>query len=366
MPGSVEITTRHLRQAVVCQLRGELDLAATAGVRDRLLSAVGDLRPATAVVLDLDGLTILSPAAVPVLLDVAERCRSNGVQVSAVIGADHPTRRAAALLDAVPTFETIVSALERAARDESAATEESAGAAEKGEQFTSLTHSLLAARSVGEVLTRVVRAAAVMVPTADLASITLRDHSGVLHTPVRSDVLADRLDALQYQFRQGPCYDSALPSGPGSVACADLAAATTPWPKFAPLAVELGMAAVLSVALITGADSRDATGSLNVYSRTVHGLDGLDHDVMLLLATHASLAVSHTRAVDYAALRETQLLRAMDTRDVIGQAKGIIMARRGVDAEDAFEILRHASQDLNIRLVELAETLTSRHHELDT
>jgi AmiR/NasT family two-component response regulator len=41
------------------------------------------------------------------------------------------------------------------------------------------------------------------------------------------------------------------------------------------------------------------------------------------------------------------------------------MARRGVDADGAFRILRKASQDLNVRLVELAETLAERHHELD-
>jgi AmiR/NasT family two-component response regulator len=57
--------------------------------------------------------------------------------------------------------------------------------------------------------------------------------------------------------------------------------------------------------------------------------------------------------------------RAVDSRDVIGQAKGIIMARRGVSAATAFDILRRTSQNLDVRLVELAGILVARHSELD-
>ncbi|HKN98648.1 MAG TPA: ANTAR domain-containing protein [Pseudonocardiaceae bacterium] len=357
---------RQLAHAVVCEVSGELDLVAVPQARERLLSAVSDVRPPKAVVLDLAGLTVLSAAAAHVLLDVAERCESRGVYVCAVLAPGRPARQVTELISAMPVFETVVSALERiTAQRPDGEPPRPVGTTERGEQFLELAQSMLAATTVAEVLDRVVVAAAEMLPTADLASITLRDRTSTLHTPVRSDPLADRLDELQYRFHEGPCYDAALPTGPGSAACADLAAPTAPWPKFAPVAAELGMAAVMSTALLASVDSHESTGALNVYSRSPHGLDDLDHDVMLLLASHASLAVSHTRAVDYAALRETQLRRALDTRDVIGQAKGIIMARRGVDADEAFQILRRASQDLNVKLVELAETLASHHTELD-
>jgi AmiR/NasT family two-component response regulator len=68
--------------------------------------------------------------------------------------------------------------------------------------------------------------------------------------------------------------------------------------------------------------------------------------------------------VRLADLRETQLRKALETRDVIGQAKGILMQRRGITAEEAFDLLRRTSQDLNIRLAELASTLATRHTEL--
>jgi AmiR/NasT family two-component response regulator len=102
-----------------------------------------------------------------------------------------------------------------------------------------------------------------------------------------------------------------------------------------------------------------------VYARTANGLDGADRDVLLLLATHASLALAATDAVTEGELQAANLRRAIDSRDVIGQAKGIIMARRGVSADEAFEVLRRTSQNLNVKLAELATTLASRHTEID-
>lgn len=106
--------------------------------------------------------------------------------------------------------------------------------------------------------------------------------------------------------------------------------------------------------------------SVNIYSRDRGELgDEIVRDQALLLATHASLAVANTEAVRLTDLRETQLRRAIETRDVIGQAKGILMQRRGINADEAFGLLRRASQDLNVKLAELAQTLASRHTELD-
>jgi AmiR/NasT family two-component response regulator len=64
-------------------------------------------------------------------------------------------------------------------------------------------------------------------------------------------------------------------------------------------------------------------------------------------------------------LRGANLRRAIDTRDIIGQVKGILMNRRGISADEAFDLLRRASQDLNVKLVDVARALTTRHNELD-
>ena len=233
------------------------------------------------------------------------------------------------------------------------------------QQFTTLTHALLDATTVEDVLTQIVQAATHLLPAADLVSVTLREPNGRFHTPVRTDPTADRLDELQYELDEGPCHDSAIPDGPAMARSPDLHN-THLWPKWAPAATALGANAVLSTALIPNAIPPQRTGALNIYSHQPHGLDDIDTDQALLLATHASLALAHTEAVTHAQLQQTQLQQAINSRDVIGQAKGIIMARRGIPAGEAFEILRRTSQQLNVKLVELAKNLATHHTKLDT
>jgi AmiR/NasT family two-component response regulator len=86
--------------------------------------------------------------------------------------------------------------------------------------------------------------------------------------------------------------------------------------------------------------------------------------VALLLAAYASLAVADTAAVSRSELTVTQLRRAIASRDVIGQAKGILMERRGLTADEAFDTLRRTSQELNIKLRDLASTLARNRADL--
>ena len=233
-----------------------------------------------------------------------------------------------------------------------------------GQQFALLTYALLDAETVDRVLQQVVDATVGVVPQADLVSVTLRSPDGRFHTPVTTDPVGEILDQAQYVANDGPCVTAARRDGPAFAGWTDLRR-DPPWPVFAERAVEHGMIAVQSTALIPTPPPDRLSGALNVYSRTPGGLDEADRDMALLLATHASLALATTEEVARARLRQAQLQRAIDSRDVIGQAKGILMARRGVGADEAFDILRRTSQDLNVKLVELAETLATRHTELD-
>jgi hypothetical protein len=232
-------------------------------------------------------------------------------------------------------------------------------------QFAQLTRLLLDADNVADVLSLIVHAAVVVVPAADLVSMTLRTNDGELHTPVETDPVATELDELQYRYSEGPCYDAARKPGLTYTHSTDLA--TEPkWPVFGPRAAERGYSSVLSTALLPDVTPPRLSGALNIYSRARGELaDQETRDRALLLATHASLALATTEAVRLSELRETQLRRAMDTRDVIGQAKGILMQRQGLTAEKAFDVLRRTSQDLNVKLATLAETLAGRHTELD-
>ena len=228
-------------------------------------------------------------------------------------------------------------------------------------EFLALAGALMDARTVGGVLQRVVDAARSVVPGADLVSVTLRTPTGY-ETPVHTDPLALRLDELQYRLDDGPCVDATRKSGLGLTFDADLGASTRFGP-FGPAAAELGVHSVLAVGLFPDGDG-PRMGALNVYSATRAGLDELDRDVAVVLAAHASTALAATLASSAAELETAQLRRALQSRDVIGQAKGILMERRGISADEAFTVLRTASQSLNVKLTQVAQTLVEHRGDL--
>jgi AmiR/NasT family two-component response regulator len=84
----------------------------------------------------------------------------------------------------------------------------------------------------------------------------------------------------------------------------------------------------------------------------------------VILAAHASTALAATMASTAAELESAQLQQALTTRDVIGQAKGILMERRGISADEAFDALRRASQSLNVKLTQVAQTLVDRRADI--
>nr|WP_243866995.1 GAF and ANTAR domain-containing protein [Actinophytocola oryzae] len=224
--------------------------------------------------------------------------------------------------------------------------------------FASLTQALLGVRSVFDALERVIRAARDTVAPADVVSVTLRSPDGTFHTPVETDAIATELDQLQYEFGEGACVEAARPDGPAMAVSTDLAADPR-WRRFGPAAAERGFRSLLSTALLPDAVPPRLSGALNVYSRRLTAFTNRDRDVLLLFATHASLAVAMTEAVTRSELELQHLRHAVASRDVIGQAKGILMARRNLSAAEAFDVLRRTSQDNNVKLRELAETLAA-------
>ncbi|GAA2568507.1 GAF and ANTAR domain-containing protein [Pseudonocardia hydrocarbonoxydans] len=228
-------------------------------------------------------------------------------------------------------------------------------------EFLALAASLMDASTVRGVLVRVVEAARAVVPGADLVSVTLRAAGG-FHTPVETDPLATRLDEIQYRLDNGPCVDATRKAGLGLTFCSDLAASTRFGP-FGPAAADLGVHSVLAIGLFPDGDG-PRMGALNIYSRQVAGLDELDRDLALVLAAHASTALAATMAATSAELEAAQLRQALESRDVIGQAKGILMERRKIGADEAFGVLRSASQALNVKLAQVAKTLVDRRTEV--
>jgi ANTAR domain/GAF domain len=228
-------------------------------------------------------------------------------------------------------------------------------------EFVRLAENLLAAGTVHGVLDRVVHAARAAVPGADLASVTLATETGYT-TPAHTDDLALKLDEVQYRLAEGPCVEATRTPGLGLTFSGDLAQGLE-FPAFGPAAAALGVQSVLAVGLFPEGE-KSRFGALNVYAYQAGGLDEVDRDLAVILAAYASTALAGTVATTSAELEAEQLRQALQSRDVIGQAKGILMERRGISADEAFDVLRRASQSLNIKLTTVAQTLVDRRAEI--
>jgi GAF domain-containing protein len=142
---------------------------------------------------------------------------------------------------------------------------------------------------------------------------------------------------------EGPCIDAITKRE--VFRTGDLAAEER-WPSFSRRAhEETGICSVLSVRLFAEANTY---GSLNMYATEPEAFDDTDIALAAVFATHAAVAMDSAR-------READLERKAETRDLIGRAKGILMSLEHISDEEAFEILRQASQRLNVKLTEVAE-----------
>jgi hypothetical protein len=230
---------------------------------------------------------------------------------------------------------------------------------------------------VVEVLDRVAHAALRMIEGAEVVSVSLRLDDGGFRTPARTNELARRLDQAQAETGEGPCLSATAASGLGLAHHPDLAVpdhpvdaeATpragdeVPWPTWGPRAVAMGVRSVLSIGILPDGDP-PRQAAITCYSTQPHALDHADRDTALLLASFAGMALHHTAARTAAELEAARLREALSSRDVIGQAKGILMERHGYDADRAFHALSRASQHLNVKLRDIADTVARRHREL--
>ena len=212
------------------------------------------------------------------------------------------------------------------------------------------------------VVERVVVAACHVIQGADSVSVVMRAEDGDFSTVAASDMLARSVDQLQLGYDESPSITATLTDGFGVSASSDLAA-DSDFPRFGPAAAGLGISAVIATGMFPGG-TPPRFGALNCWSRTPGGLDGADRDHALVLASFAATAIAGVRARTVAELQAAQLKEALDSRDVIGQAKGILMERRGYDSQAAFDVLRRTSQELNVKLRDVAQTLVDRRAEI--
>ncbi|MER5385591.1 GAF and ANTAR domain-containing protein [Streptomyces sp. NBC_00647] len=205
-----------------------------------------------------------------------------------------------------------------------------------------MARDLLAQDSVQATLDRIVDHATVLINGCDEGGILTVRRGEVSALAATSDVVR-MADRIQQDLREGPCFD-AVTDRQQVYAIEDMRQPHERWSRFAPELRKLGMGSMMGFLLFT---DDDELGALNLYSHSPNTFDESARRAGWILASHAAVALSAART-------HQQLGQALETRHEIGEAMGILMERHGLSEENAFNVLKKASQDHNIKLREVA------------
>jgi GAF domain-containing protein len=224
--------------------------------------------------------------------------------------------------------------------------------------FSETARNLFSAGSVHSTLEQVVSIAVETIEGCDFAGLFITE-GGVLVTPVLTDPIVAVIDSLQHETGEGPCLE-AIAQGV-MVYCDDLETDGR-WPRFGPRAGQHGMRSALALPLTTSG----TLGAVNLYASYPAAFGVVDRAKGVILAALAGAALRSAYSIEDEERRIENLHSALSSREIIGQAQGILMERERIAADQAFDVLRRASQYLNIKLREVAQTLVDTGEKPET
>ena len=217
------------------------------------------------------------------------------------------------------------------------------------EAFVALADTLVVGYDVVELLQSLVDRCRLILDAADVG-IILANGDGELDVIASTSERSRLVELLQLRAGEGPCVEAFLTGK--AVSLPQLTPVETRWPKFFVGARELGFASVHSVPLRL----REQTiGSLNLFREKAGALSPEDAVAAQALADVATIGILQERAFRELDFTRQQLQRALDSRVVIEQAKGIVAQQRGFDMDAAFQLLRSTARSHSLRLEELAQ-----------
>jgi transcriptional regulator with GAF, ATPase, and Fis domain len=183
------------------------------------------------------------------------------------------------------------------------------------------------------------------IPGAQHAGITIASRDGKLHTAAATSEYPALLDKFQQRCGEGPCLSAAWEQ---HIIKVDDVETEQRWPAYCrDTRDETPIRSIMAFQLY--ADNK-TMGALNFYAEKPYAFDAEAVESGLIVATHAALAWNLLR-------RDQQLRSALASRDLIGQAKGMLMERFKIDAVQAFEVLKRLSQNSNTPLVDIAHDI---------
>lgn len=200
-------------------------------------------------------------------------------------------------------------------------------------------------RDLDGTLQALTRAAVEVLPGVDEASITIRHTDGSIRSYAVTAPFLSELDNWQFARAEGPCYDGVTRNALS--VCSDLGADPR-YPHYGKQAVAAGIRSQAGLRIF---ETKHFVGGLNVYSRRVGDLG----DIAFL----AELFGAHARSAMAYALEIDGLRDAVSSRQLVGQAVGIVMERFALSGEQAFAFLTRLSSERNVKLRTLAEQLVA-------
>ena len=216
--------------------------------------------------------------------------------------------------------------------------------------FSELAAITLSDHTFQDVVQKISELAKSVVPGADEVSMTVVEGEQP-QTVASTGELALQLDEQQYARGAGPCLQGATT---GTLMDVDDMTAEKRWPEWTELATGAGVGSLLTVPVPV---QREVSAGLNMYSRKRHGFDEQSRTLATAFATYAGVALANAHLYEAQTRVAQQLQDAMKSRAVIDQARGILMAQRRCDAEEAFNVLVELSQRTNKKLRVVAQAI---------
>lgn len=219
--------------------------------------------------------------------------------------------------------------------------------------FRDMAEIVYSGESYESVYDAVCRSAVEMVDGCDHASVMLR-RNGRTRTVAASDEVARRIDELEHEIGEGPCLDAIDESEPDTHICTDLTSGS-PWPTLAARIMET--TDVRGMAGFRIRHEGQKVGALNVFSDTAGALSAHSLEQAIMLTAFVSVALAALDRGDEA----TTLRRGLESNREIGKAMGLLMAMHEIDDDQAFQMLSTVSQEMNIKLAQVASQIIDHH-----
>ena len=220
------------------------------------------------------------------------------------------------------------------------------------EEFADVARQVHASDDYDDSIGRITATALRTIRGCEAASISLLTKEGPVTRGSTHD-LATMGDQIQYDEGEGPCLDAAMDER--WLYTADLTLEPR-WPRSAArLVAELGVGSMFSCRLSLDAAPRETLGGLNLYAMSADAFDTQDQMLGILLSSLGAVVVD-------AARQQQHLRAAIESRQVIGEAIGILRAQSNLSSQEAFAMLTRASQRMNIKLRDLARQIADGSH----